>query len=107
MKPWTRLKMGHVGSNTRSLDQMLEIPYVCSRGDIFCLIIMKLDQHVCIDEVLHKVENGSCLVKARSQGEKLGQYRCLDKISDKFQNGSCQVKNYVTRSNLRKSLCTL
>ena len=45
------LKMGHVGSKTRSLGQMLEKPYVCSRGHISILIIMKLDQHVCLDEI--------------------------------------------------------
>ena len=32
---------------------------------------------------------------------------CLDEISNEFENGSCQVKNKVTRSNLRKVLCTL
>ena len=51
---------------------------VCSRGHIFSLIIMKLDQHACLDEIWHK-----------------------------FENGSCQVKNKVTRSNVRKTLCML
>ena len=32
---------------------------------------------------------------------------CLDKISDEFENGSRLVKNKVTRSSLRKTLCTL
>ena len=31
---------------------------------------------------------------------------CLDKISDEFENRSCWVKNYVTKSNLRKTLCS-
>ena len=38
---------------------------------------------------------------------KLRQNVCLDKISDGFEIESCEVKNYVTRSNLRKTLCTL
>ena len=50
--------MGQVGSKTRSLGQMLEKPYVCSRGHSFSLIIMRLDQHDHLDEILHKFENG-------------------------------------------------
>jgi len=30
----------------------------------------------------------------------------FDNILAKIKYGSCQVKNYVTRSNLRKFLCT-
>ena len=37
--------------------------YEVSKGHIFSLITMKLDQHVCLDEILHKFENGSCRVK--------------------------------------------
>ena len=72
------MKLGHVGSKTRSLGQILEKPCVRSRGHIFSPILMKLGQNV-----------------------------CLDKISNKFELGSCGVKNYVTRSNLRKTLCKL
>ena len=36
---------------------------------------------------------------------KLGQNVCLDEISDVFENWSGQVKNWVSRSNLRKTLC--
>ena len=70
--------MGHVGSQTRSLGQILEKPSVRSRRHIFSLIIMKLGQNVCLNEIL-----------------------------DAFENWSCRVKNLVTRSNLRKTLCTL
>ena len=49
MKSQTSFKMGHVLSETRSLGQMVDKPYVCSRGYIFSLIIMKLDQLVCVD----------------------------------------------------------
>ena len=38
---------------------------------------------------------------------KLDQNVCLNEIADKSENGSCWVKNYVTRSNLRESLCML
>ena len=38
---------------------------------------------------------------------KLDQNAFLDEISDKSENGSCQVKNYVNKSSLRKTLCTL
>ena len=55
--------MGHVRSETRSLGQMLEKSFVCSKGHIFSPINMKLDQHVCLDEISCKVENGSCWVK--------------------------------------------
>ena len=55
--------MGHVGSKTRSLGQILEKPCVCSRGHIFSPIIMKLGQNVCLDEISKAFENGSCQVK--------------------------------------------
>ena len=55
--------MGHFKSKTRSLCQMLEKPCVHSRGHIFSLMIMKLGQNVCLDEILQQFENGSCRVK--------------------------------------------
>ena len=67
--------MGHVGSKTRSLGQILEKPCVHSRGHIFSLIIMKHGQNVCLDE-----------------------------LSDESENGSCRLKKWVTWSNLRKTL---
>ena len=57
------MKMGHVGSKTRSLGQMFEKPGVCSRDQIFCLILMKPGQCVCLNEILYMFENGSCRVK--------------------------------------------
>ena len=71
----TTLKIGHVRLKTRSLGQILWKLCVCFRGHIFSPIIMKL-----------------------------GQNACLEVILDEVENGSCQVKNYVTRSNLRKTL---
>ena len=112
MKSRMSLKMGHVRSNTRSLGQTSENPYVYSRGHIFSPIIMKLGQNVCLDQVLDRFENGSCWVKTRSLVQilekpcvcsrshifsliimKLGQNVCLDEISDMLENGLCQVKN--------------
>ena len=99
--------MGHVGSKTRSLGQVLEKPCICSRGHIFSLIVMKLFQNVYLDEISDKFENASCrvgqvlekpCVHARGQIfsliiTKLGQNVCLDEISDGFENQSCWVKN--------------
>ena len=45
--------MGHVGSKTRSQGQMLETHHVWCRGHIFSPIITKLNQHVCLDEMVH------------------------------------------------------
>ena len=58
-----RLKMGHVGSKTMSLGQILEKPCVHFRGYIFSPIIMKLSQNDFIDEISDKFENGLCGVK--------------------------------------------
>ena len=55
--------MGHVASKTRSLSQILEKPYVSSRGHISSPIFMKLGQNVCLDEIWDEFENGSCWVK--------------------------------------------
>ena len=115
--------MGHVGSKP---GQIIEKPCVHSRGHIFSPIIMKLGQNVCLDEMSDKFEMGHVGSKTRSLGQileipcirsrshifspviiKIGQNVCLNKISDKFENESCWVKNKVTRSYLRKTLCTL
>ena len=55
--------MGHVGSKTRSLGQMLKKPCVRSKGHIFWSIIMKLYENVCLDEISKNFENRSCRVK--------------------------------------------
>ena len=119
-------KMGHNRSKTRSLGKILEKSCVRSRGHIFHLIFMKLCQNVCLDEISDKFQNGSCQSKTRSLTQileklcvccrghifspifmKLCQNVCLDEISNESENGSCRIKNLVTRSNLRKTLCTL
>ena len=63
MKSHTSLKMGHVGSKTMSLGQILEKPCVRCRGHIFSPIIMKLGQNACLDKISDDLENGSYWVK--------------------------------------------
>ena len=100
--------MGHVGSKTRSLCQILEKPYVRSRGHIFSQIVMELGMNICFYEISDKkmghvgsktMSLGQILEKpcVRSRGHmfspilmKLDQNVCLDEISE---NGSCLVKN--------------
>ena len=159
MKSRMTLKLGHVGSKSRSLDQILEKPCVSfdetmdeienvscgvkktrslgqilekgcvhSRGLIFGLILMKLGQNVCIDEISDDFKIRSCgiIKKNRSLGQilekpcvsswgpifgliliKLDQNVCLNEISDEKKNRSCWIKNKVTLSNLKKILCML
>ena len=106
----THLKMGHVGSKTRSLDEILEKPYVRSRCHIFSPKIMKHGQNVYLDEISDEFKMGLVESKARSLGQmlekrclrsrghifgpmimKLGQNFCHE-IYNEFENGSCQVK---------------
>ena len=61
MKSRTSLKMGHIGSKTRSLGQILDLVYALEAS----LIIMKLGQNVCLDEILNKFENGHVDSKTR------------------------------------------
>ena len=63
MKSLTSSKMGHVGSKTRSLGQILEKPCVHCRGHILSPVFIKLGQDVFYDEILDECENGSCRVK--------------------------------------------
>ena len=103
--------MEYVGSESRSPGQMLGKHYVCSIGHILIPIIMKLDQHVCLDEISHKLKMGHVGSETRSLGQllekpcvrsrghifspvlmKLGQNLCLDGISDELKIGSCGFK---------------
>ena len=61
--------MGHGGYKFRSLGQMLEKPYLCSRDQIFCLILMKLGQSVYLDEILYILKMGHVGSKSRSLGQ--------------------------------------
>ena len=78
VKSGMSLKMGHVGSKTRSLGQILEKPFICSGCHIFSPTLLKIGQNVCLDNIL-----------------------------DEFENESCWVKNRVNRSNVIKTLCML
>ena len=62
--------MGHVGSKTRSLGQIIEKPCVRSIGHIFSPIVMKLDQNVCLYEFSDNFEKtGHVRSKTRSLGQ--------------------------------------
>ena len=61
--------MGHVGSKTRILGEILEKPCVHTRGQIFCLIIMKLGQNVCLDESQPSSKMGHVRSKTSSLGQ--------------------------------------
>ena len=69
MKSLTSSKMAHVGSKTRSLGQTLEKPCVCSRDQIFGLILMKLVQSFCLYETLYILKMGHIGSKTRSLGQ--------------------------------------
>ena len=54
--------MGHVGSKTRSLGEILEnLMYALEA--IFSPIVMKLGQNVFLDEISKELKIGSCWVK--------------------------------------------
>ena len=66
--------MGHVRSKTRVTWSNLENPCVHSRGHIFSPIIMKLDQHVCLDESRTNLKMGYVGSKTRSLGQILENF---------------------------------
>ena len=63
------LKIGHVVSKTRSLGQILEKPCVRPRDHIFCPILMKLAQNVCLDEISNEFKIWSFWSKTRPLGQ--------------------------------------
>ena len=69
IKSRTSSKMGHVGSKTRSLSQILEKPCVRSRGQCFSPFIIKSSQNVCLDKVSDEFENGYVGSKTGSLGQ--------------------------------------
>ena len=50
-------KIGHIGSKTRSLGQILEKPCVRARGHIFSQVSLKGGQNDCLDEISNEVKN--------------------------------------------------
>ena len=61
--------MGHVGSKTRSLGQILEKPCMCCRGHIFSQKIVKLCQNVCVDIIRTSLKVGHVGAKTRPLGQ--------------------------------------
>ena len=53
-------KLGHVGSKTRSLGQILEKPYVYSREHSFHPLFMKLCQNINHHNIQVRFKAGSC-----------------------------------------------
>ena len=105
-------EMGHVGSKTRSLGQILKKPGVHSWGYIFSPILINLVRLFTLMKSWMSLKIGHVLSKSRLPGQvlekpsvpsrghifnlilmKLGQNVCLNEISDEFENGSCGVKN--------------
>jgi hypothetical protein len=63
MKSRSSLNLGHVGSKSRSLGQIIEKPCLHSRGHNIDSIFIKLAHNDCLDEVSVKFESGLCGVK--------------------------------------------
>ena len=63
IKSRTSLKLGHLGSKTRSLGQILEKPCVRSRCHIFSQILVNFGLNVCLDKISDEIANGLCGVK--------------------------------------------
>ena len=79
------LKIGHVGSKSRSLGQILEKPCVrCSRH-IFSPILLKFSKNFCPNDILDQFENVLCL--------KFSKNVCPSGILDQFENVLCWLKN--------------
>ena len=57
------LNIGYVRLDSRSLDSISLKPCLHSRGHIFALNFMKLNQTVSLDNILFKFEYGSCRIK--------------------------------------------
>ena len=118
--------MGYVGSKTRSPGQILGNSCLHSRGQICDLILIKLSQNVCLDNIQAKFEYGSFRIKNQVTSSNLRKFLCIlqwphfDPILMKFDQNVCldnnqakfgygfrRVKSQVTRSNLRKLLFLL
>ena len=67
MKSGLGLYLGHLGSKTRSLGQIIEQPSVDNRGHSFHPIFMKFGQNVYLDEIW--VGIGHLGSKTRSLGQ--------------------------------------
>ena len=70
MKSRTTLKIGPVGSKTRSLGHILEKPCVRFRGHIFSPIIVKLSQNVSLIKSQTTLKMGHVGSKTRSNARK-------------------------------------
>ena len=53
-------------SKSRSLGQILEKACVRSGGHIFCPVIKKLNQNVCLNEISDEFENGLSIIMVKN-----------------------------------------
>ena len=60
MKSRSYLKLGHIGSESRSQGQILEKPCIHFGRNSFDPVLMNLCQNVCHGENKDKFESGSC-----------------------------------------------
>ena len=63
MKSGLELYLGHLGSETRSLGQIIEKPCVDNSGHSFHQILMKFGKNVCLVKICIGNEFGSSRVK--------------------------------------------
>ena len=63
MKSQSSLNMGHVGSKSRSVGQIIEKPCGHDTGPIIYPVIMKICPNDHLDIISDKFEYGSCQVK--------------------------------------------
>ena len=92
-------KLGHVGSKTRSLGQILEKPYVHSRGQRLDHKFMKLCQNVNHYNVQVKIETGSCCVKTWSLGQIL-EKPCVHSRGNSFDSKFMKHNQNVNHHNI-------
>ena len=126
MKSPSSSNLGHVGSKSRSVGQIMKKPCLLSRGHIVEPKLMKFYQNDSLMKYWLSLTLGQMGSKSRSVGQimkkpckhsrshiiepifmKFYQNDRLDKISFKCKSGSCGVKKYVSRSNHEKTLLTL
>jgi len=78
------LYLGHLGSETRSLGQIIEKPCEDNRGHSFHQILMKYGQNVCLVKIWARIEFGSSRVKNKVTRSKFKKKTCVDRRDHSF-----------------------
>ena len=92
-------KLGHVGSKTRSLGQILEKPCVHSRGHSFDHKFMKVCQNVIIIISRLNLKLGHVGSKTRSLGQILKK-RCVHSRGHSFDSKLMKLYQNVNNHNI-------